>query len=367
MKAEHIDDSGCYVVAGLPATADQPLTMLQGNGLLDAESEKALNDIARLAALCFEAPVALVSLANHRGRIVRPRLGRDISCKEHLLPFCAHAISMPAEVMVIPDARRDSRFSHNPLVTTQPGIAFIAAAPLLASSGDTMGALCIADYRERDFTERERQMLLALAVQVMEQLELRGNLMLLEAKVAAQSSFVENMKRDQQELQKQNATDPLTTLGNRRSFHDRLCLEIARAECTDTSVSLMVFDVDFFKSYNDSFGHPAGDVVLKLLAELVLRSCRDEDFAARIGGEEFAMILPGTTRNEAFTFANWLRRRVQRQLWPHRQVTISAGVAVAEPSETGLQLAARADIALYRSKRDGRNRVTVSEGHHPSI
>jgi diguanylate cyclase (GGDEF)-like protein len=204
-------------------------------------------------------------------------------------------------------------------------------------------------------------MLQALAAQAAQQLELRSNIVMLEAKVASQSRFMDQLKDEQQELQKQNATDPLTGLGNRRSFHDRLSLEIARADCTGSRASLVMFDVDHFKSYNDNFGHPAGDVVLKQLADVVLQSCRGEDFAARVGGEEFAVLLPRTNGEEAFAFAKWLGRRVQRQKWPHRAVTISAGVAVAVRGESGLQLAARADVALYRSKRDGRNRVTLSE------
>ncbi|MEO6079474.1 MAG: sensor domain-containing diguanylate cyclase [Steroidobacteraceae bacterium] len=363
MKAEVADDTGCYVIAGLPSTDLQRLTALQANRLLDSGAAPALNELARLAALCCEAPIAMIALSNRHGHTVRPRSGSEIDRREHRLAFCAHSIGEPPQVMVVPDARRDSRFAGNPLVTTLPGIVFIAAAPLVAPTGEAIGALCVTDYSQREFTERQHQMLLGLAVQVMEQLELRANLVLLETKVVAQSTFVGQLKREQQELQKQNGTDPLTGLGNRRSFHDRLCLEIGRAECTGTSAALVMLDVDGFKSYNDSFGHPAGDVVLKQLAKLVLQSCRGEDFAARIGGEEFAVLLPGTAYDEAFVFANWLRRRVERQMWPHRPVTISAGVAVAAGGESGLQLEERADIALYRSKRDGRNRVTMSEGY----
>ena len=360
-NTEVADDGGCYVVAGLASSRLRRLTALQADGLLDAPAQQALNEVVRLAALCCEAPIALISLVDS-GMLVQPPVGSGISCRDHMLPFCAHAIAPPARVMVIPDARRDSRFAANPLVTVPPGMLFFAGSPLISSKGETVGALCIVDHRVRDLTDTQRLMLEGFAAQAIQQLELRSSILLLEAKLHSQSRFMDQLKNEQLELQKQNATDPLTGLGNRRSFHDRLSLEIARADCTGNRASLVMFDVDHFKSYNDSFGHPAGDVVLKQLADVVLQSCRKEDFAARVGGEEFAVLLPSTTGEEAYAFARWLGRRVQRQRWLHRAVTISAGVAVASRGESGLQLAARADVALYRSKRDGRNRVTLSEG-----
>ncbi len=354
------DDGGCYVVAGLSSHKLQRLTALQAHGVLDAAVEHALNELARLASLSCEVPIALISLLDQGPLSLAP--GSAITCRDHGLPFCAHAIAMPAGIMVVPDARRDARFASNPLVTLPPGVVFFAGVPLIASNGETVGALCIADHKARTLSETHVQLLQGLAAQATEQLELRSSIMVLEAKVASQSRFMDQLKNEQQELQKQNAMDPLTGLGNRRSFHDRVSLEIARAECTGSRASLIMLDVDHFKSYNDNFGHPAGDVVLKQLADVIMQSCRQEDFAARVGGEEFAVLLPETTGEEAFAFAKWLGRRVQRQAWPHRRVTISAGVAVAGHGESGPQLAARADVALYRSKRDGRNRATLSEG-----
>lgn len=345
------------MVAGLPSANLLRFPGLSAYGVLDAGAELALNEIARLAALSSGVPIALVSLSD---RFVQLRTSNEVSCRDFHLPFCTHTIAGSARMVVVPDARRDARFAGHPLVASRPGLAFMAVAPLRGTGGDSIGTLCVADYRPGELSDAQAQMLQGLAAQAAAQLELRSNVMQLESKVASQSRYVEQLKREHRELQKQNGTDPLTGLGNRRSFHDRLCLEIGRAECTSTSAALLVFDVDHFKSYNDSFGHPAGDVVLKQLADLVLHSCRSEDFAARVGGEEFAVLLPGTARKDAFVFANWLRRRVQRESWPHRPVTISVGVAVSSPGESGLQLAARADVALYRSKRDGRNRVTLA-------
>jgi diguanylate cyclase (GGDEF)-like protein len=359
-EAEVAEGGNCYVVAGLSSHRLQRLTALQSHGLLDPTAQHGLNEFARLAALCCDAPIAVISLVGSGTLVQAP--GSAISCRDHMLPFCAHAIAPPARVTVIPDARNDARFACNPLVTLPPGLVFFAGAPLMGSNGVAVGALCIADHRVRDLSAAQHQMLQSLAAQAIEQLELRSSIVMLEAKVLSQSRFLYQLKNEQQELQRQNATDPLTGLGNRRSFYDRVSLEIARAECTDTNASLIMLDVDHFKSYNDSFGHPAGDAVLRQLADVILQSCRKEDFAARVGGEEFAVLLPEATGERAVAFARWLGRRVMRQKWQHRPITISSGVAVAMEGESGLQLATRADAALYCSKRDGRNRVTLSQG-----
>jgi diguanylate cyclase (GGDEF)-like protein len=335
---------------------------LQVQGLLDADIHKALTEVARLTALCCEVPVALISLVGS-GVVVQASTATPSIHGDHLLPFFPHVVAAGACVMVVPDARRDERFAGNSLVMLSAQIVFFASAPIMAANGDVVGFLCIADPRERDLGKAQRQMLQGFATQASEQLELRSCILMLEARLESQSRTMFRLKSEQRELQRQNATDPLTGLGNRRSFHDRVSLEIARAECTGSKASLIMFDVDHFKSYNDSFGHPAGDAVLKQLADVILRSCRAEDFAARVGGEEFAVLLPETSGEGAVAFARWLGRCVQRQRWVHRAVTISAGVAEAARGESGLQLAARADVALYRSKRDGRNRVTLSEGH----
>jgi diguanylate cyclase (GGDEF)-like protein len=354
----------CYVVAGQWSSRLLGLNALQSHGMLDHPTQQVLNELARLAALSCDVPVSLISLLD-RGTMTQTRAS-GVPCRDHRLPLCAHSIARSGDIMVIPDARRDARFACNPMVTLPPSAAFFAGVPLLSPAGETVGALCIADRRVRKLSEIQIGMLQGLAAQAMQHLELRSSILVLEAKAASQSRYLDQLKNEHQELQKQNATDPLTSLGNRRSFHDRLSLEIARAECTGSMASLIMFDVDHFKSYNDSFGHPAGDLVLKQLADLITQSCRKEDFAARVGGEEFAVLLPGTTGTEAMAFARWLCRRVQRQSWPHRAVTISAGVAVAMREESGMQLAARADVALYCSKRDGRNRVTLQDRDNQS-
>ncbi len=161
------------------------------------------------------------------------------------------------------------------------------------------------------------------------------------------------------ELEARATTDGLTGLKNHRAFQERLAEEVRRAARYGTPLSLILLDVDCFKQYNDSHGHPAGDTVLKTVARVVQASARDTDLAARYGGEEFVLVLPQTSLDGAAAFAERLRATLADYPWPRRAVTASFGVATLRlGEETGSSLLARADEALYQSKTLGRNRVT---------
>lgn len=355
--------TGCFLSAApKPANEAQRIKALHAYGVLDSAAEQSFDDIARLAALCCDVPIALISLVDTDRQWFKSHVGLDAAGTPRAISFCSHAILEPEKVMVVPDAREDARFAVNPLVTGDPRIVFYAGAPLVTPTGEAIGTLCIADHKPRTLSDRQYRMLRGLAAQAMTQLELRRSLMMLEASVESQTRYVDQLERQREELEQESATDPLTNLGNRRAFVERLDVELLRASSQGTGLSLMILDVDHFKRYNDSFGHPAGDEVLKRLATVMKAACRSHDFAARIGGEEFAVVMPGTTRESAFVIAERLRRSVQRAVWSHRPVTVSVGVALAHAGlETATQLQERADEALYRSKKDGRNRVTMAE------
>jgi len=168
------------------------------------------------------------------------------------------------------------------------------------------------------------------------------------------------------ELEKANAaleelatTDGLTGLSNHRAFQERLAEEVGRAARYGTPLSVILLDVDHFKQYNDAFGHPVGDEVLKAVARVLGQNAREADIVARYGGEEFVLILPQTNLDGAAQIAERLRAAVEGHEWPKRAVTASFGVADLRLGEqSGTNLIARADGALYESKRTGRNRVT---------
>lgn len=160
------------------------------------------------------------------------------------------------------------------------------------------------------------------------------------------------------ELARQALTDPLTALTNRRGFSERLDAEVGRAHVGGPSFALVALDVDHFKAVNDVHGHSVGDAVLRELAARLEGLRREGDLIARIGGEEFALLLPGTDGSGAGAIAERLRRGVADHPFPVAGTcTISLGVALWEPGDDADELMRRADRALYRAKDAGRDRV----------
>jgi len=164
------------------------------------------------------------------------------------------------------------------------------------------------------------------------------------------------------------AKDQLTGLWNRRSFDQRLEGAIAHLARHEGSFSLLLIDLDHFKSINDRCGHVGGDEVLKRFAEVLHERLRQNDVDARWGGEEFVVLADGARLENAFLLAEQIREAVETASYPcNIQVTVSIGVAEYRAGETGDELLTRADNALYEAKRSGRNRVVAAEqvGHDP--
>ncbi|BCM92583.1 phytochrome-like protein cph2 [Abditibacteriota bacterium] len=212
----------------------------------------------------------------------------------------------------------------------------------------------------------------------------------LNEKLIAQQQQIEAQQRElrenNQRLKKQATRDSLTGLRNRRAIIERFHEEIERARRRKEPLSLALLDVDQFKLFNDTFGHPAGDIVLREVADLIESRARVSDLAARYGGEEFALLLPATDASAARLVTERVRESIANAYWPQRRITVSIGIATltadalyasqdtnntpaegqrptdaAEgPVELTLLLA-RADAALYASKHAGRNCTTHAD------
>ena len=200
-----------------------------------------------------------------------------------------------------------------------------------------------------------------------------------KAEVTQQLANVEDLnvvlQFQYQELQKANdqlealaTTDGLTGLKNHRAFQERLSEEIQRAARYGTPLSVVLLDVDNFKLFNDTFGHPAGDDVLYRVARTMENVKRDTDLAARYGGEEFVFVLPLNDGDAAAVLAERCRTDIEMVAWDKRAITASFGVAsMTSANETPASLIARADAALYAAKSAGRNRVSRDGAQEKTI
>jgi diguanylate cyclase (GGDEF)-like protein len=186
----------------------------------------------------------------------------------------------------------------------------------------------------------------------------------LEASLARNDALLAEVQAKGELLEKQSREDALTGVANRRHFDERLTVEIARAERYGNPLCLLLLDLDHFKRINDSAGHAAGDDVLRLAARSMAASARATDFVARIGGEEFAVLLPEQDFSGAFAVAENLRALVAgldtTAIAPGLRVTASLGIAALRPGEARDSLLRRADAALYAAKAAGRDRVVAA-------
>ena len=172
-----------------------------------------------------------------------------------------------------------------------------------------------------------------------------------------------------EQLREIAALDSLTQIANRRTFEGFFTREWQRGQRDKQPLSLIICDIDYFKLYNDSFGHQSGDICLQKVARAILNTVmRPADLVARYGGEEFAVILPQTPGQNALQVARTIRHEVKKLAIPHREspvsdyVSLSLGVscAIPQPKYTKKQLLVTADKALYRAKKQGRDRAILT-------
>ncbi len=163
------------------------------------------------------------------------------------------------------------------------------------------------------------------------------------------------------ELEKMAITDPLTGLNNRTKIDYDFDLEIEKARTFETHFSIIIIDIDKFKSINDNYGHLTGDKVLVEFAEIISRSCRKPDIIGRWGGEEFIIICPQTNAADTMTLAGKLRNNISEHLFAQEhRITASFGIAEYRERDEIDTIMKRADEALYEAKNNGRNRVEVA-------
>lgn len=278
-----------------------------------------------------------------------------------LLPLSAFRYAERTRTpLLVEDATRDDRFARDPYVAPLECCSLLVVPILMHGAPHAMVVLENRLVRNM-FTPGRLDAVLLIAGQLAVSLENATLYASLERKVTERTQELASANRQLQQL---SVTDPLTGLANRRQLSDRLGTEWRRGLRSGTTMAVAMIDVDNFKLYNDHYGHPAGDVCLRRVAQAVSEAMRAEDIVARYGGEEFAIVLVGHDAEEARTAAERVRAAVEALDEPHAmvatgRVTVSIGVATVVPTaeSTPEQLVAAADAQLYQAKRGGRNRV----------
>ena len=308
------------------------LAALDRYDLLDTRPEEAFDRISRLIRLTLDVDIGLVSLMDAHRQWYKSIVGLDGAEAPLDLTFCRHMLAdgLP---LTVRDATLDSRFMDNPFVRGDPNVRAYAGVPLRTADGFTIGSICAIGSTAKDFSPREQAILLELAGLAIDEFELR--------QTASQ--------------------DSLTLAGTRRAFKQEAQNFVASAKRHLTALSCISFDLDHFKTINDTYGHAAGDQVLVSVAQTTAANVRQTDLFGRLGGEEFAVLLPHTDQARAMEVAEKLRLLFRGLSFPgsHPPIAIAAsfGVATLDPAHDDIDaLLQKADEALYAAKRTGRNK-----------
>lgn len=325
----------------VPASEAERIAALRSYDILDTGVESAFDDLASLAAQLTASPMALVSLVDTDRQWFKSRVGFAATGSAREIGFCPHAIAEPSRTFIVADAAQDPRFSDNPLVTGETGIRFYAGVPLVNPEGHALGTLCVLDHVPREMDAAQHDALVVLARAVMTTLELRRSAMRMK-------DFV--------------LTDALTGIANRAAFLGALDRALASQHEASQDFGLVYLDLDGFKMVNDQKGHAAGDRVLREVAAVLTGAVRRGDVAARIGGDEFAAVLPAVGEDVPV-----IAERI-RQLVAHRMgelgvnVTASVGaVSFRAPPADREEAISYVDSLMYQAKLAGKDKVMNRE------
>jgi diguanylate cyclase len=198
------------------------------------------------------------------------------------------------------------------------------------------------------------------------QLETQKQLNLMSQKLQDMENEADSLRNNLKIAHDRALRDALTGLPNRLAYDERIELEFKHWQRYQTPLSLIIWDIDLFKIINDTFGHKAGDKTLTLVARLILNNCRETDFIARFGGEEFTMLLPNTTSDQALEVAENIRKIIAKSGFNYNSksisLTISCGISEYVTNDQHETVFERADQALYLSKEQGRNKCSIIKG-----
>ena len=310
----------------IPLDEEARLKALRSLNVLDTPSEDRFDRLTRLAKRMFDVPIALVSLVDENRQWFKSCVGLNVSETPRDISFCGHAI-LGNEIFIVPDTIKDERFSDNPLVLNEPYIRFYAGCPLRYLDGSMLGTLCIIDTQPRVLNEEDLEALKDLAELAEHEL------------MAVQLATL----------------DELTNISNRRGFIKLAQHGLNICSRHNISASLVFFDLNKFKSINDTFGHAEGDTALIAFSNKMKNTFRDSDVIGRLGGDEFAVLLTDTSLEPAEKTISRFRASIEhynKESNLDYEISFSEGI-VAIDHEKNISfesLLSQADSLMYDKK-----------------
>jgi len=306
--------------------------------VLDSPAERPFENIVSMVEDLLKVPICAVSLVDVDRQWFKAQRGLQVNETPRSVAFCDKAIGM-RDPLIVPNALEDVRFKDNPLVTGAPHIRAYAGAPLRTPDGYQLGTLCAIDVTPRDFEPSEIKVLESFAKLVVDELELRI----------------------------QASSDVLTGAMTRACWFNAATDMIEQTARHSRFMAVAMLDIDHFKRVNDSYGHPFGDKVIQAVIQACASQMRPGSRLGRLGGEEFAILMPDCTLDEAVLAMDRCRTAIARIKIPAPNgdvvsPTASFGIApLYAYTATPQDLIEMADAALYQAKASGRNCIEV--GH----
>lgn len=328
----------------------QRLAALRNLHILDTPEEAVFDEIARLAGAIVEAPIALISLVDENREWFKSHIGLEAREVPRAISFCQFAIRQ-TDLFVVEDALLDERFKNNPLVQGDPYIRFYAGMPIVLNGGHVVGTLCVVDQKPNQLSKVQKLALQVLTHNVTAELEKRVH-------IAALKDEIARRKEAEVRIMQLATRDRLTNLPNRVALHEYFQQAIKLAERSNSGVAFLYIDLDRFKWVNDTLGHNVGDMLLIQVCQRMTAVLRDSDSIARMGGDEFAVVLSDV---EALKSAQQIATKIIAAVsepfsYKEHRLNIGCSVGIALYPMHGEQvdeLIQHADLAMYQAKKHG--------------
>lgn len=334
---------------------EQRIKSLHSLNLLDNPVEERFERITRMVCRVLDVPIAIFNLIDHNRQHYKSVQGLSVIDATLKAAFCTHTI-LENEMLLVEDTSKDNRFFDNPFVTGEIlDMGFYAGCPVKAPDGMPIGTLCAIDRKPREMSKDQIESLKDLAA-----------ILETEIRIRTLTSDQEVLRDELDKANQLALIDPLSRLWNRQGIYKILEPAWSEAIRKQKPLTLVVADIDFFKKINDTFGHEAGDEAIRTVSKRLIQAVRNEDAVARIGGEEFLILLSDCLPDKVFETVERIRLRIDQSPMEIENygihVTMSFGAATVQPSQDNSypELIKIADKALYEAKNSGRNRVIVA-------